>query len=109
MAALPPEKTRYPFYRRLGGPQGWSVTKKQPNLTVQKWQNSMHSLIVSDIKIRINVLQKKNNLKCITFFYYYRSNFKMPLRGRGAWNNMEIFLGLHTHTHIQTFAAKWIL
>ena len=21
---LPPEKTRYPFYRRLGGPQGWS-------------------------------------------------------------------------------------
>ena len=21
---LPPGKTRYPFYRRLGGPQGWS-------------------------------------------------------------------------------------
>jgi len=21
---LPPEKTQYPFYRRLGGPQGWS-------------------------------------------------------------------------------------
>ena len=21
---LPPRKTRYPFYRRLGGPQGWS-------------------------------------------------------------------------------------
>jgi len=21
---LPPEKTRYPLYRRLGGPQGWS-------------------------------------------------------------------------------------
>jgi len=21
---LPPEKTRYPFYSRLGGPQGWS-------------------------------------------------------------------------------------
>ena len=24
-AALPPGKTRYPLYRRLGGPQGWSV------------------------------------------------------------------------------------
>ena len=23
-AALPPGKTRYPWYRRLGGPQGWS-------------------------------------------------------------------------------------
>ena len=23
-AALPPGKTRYPLYRRLGGPQGWS-------------------------------------------------------------------------------------
>ena len=23
-AALPPVKTRYPLYRRLGGPQGWS-------------------------------------------------------------------------------------
>ena len=23
-AALPPGKTRYPFYRRLGGPQSWS-------------------------------------------------------------------------------------
>ena len=23
-ASLPPGKTRYPFYRRLGGPQGWS-------------------------------------------------------------------------------------
>jgi len=23
-AALPPRKTRYPLYRRLGGPQGWS-------------------------------------------------------------------------------------
>jgi hypothetical protein len=22
-AALPPKKTRYPWYRRLGGPQGW--------------------------------------------------------------------------------------
>jgi len=21
---LPPGKTRYPFYRRVGGPQGWS-------------------------------------------------------------------------------------
>jgi hypothetical protein len=25
-AALPPGKTRYPFYRRLGGPQGRSGT-----------------------------------------------------------------------------------
>jgi len=24
LAALPPGKTRYPLYRRLGGPQGWS-------------------------------------------------------------------------------------
>jgi hypothetical protein len=24
-AALPPEKTRYPLYRRLGGPQGRSI------------------------------------------------------------------------------------
>ena len=24
LAALPPGKTRYPFHRRLGGPQGWS-------------------------------------------------------------------------------------
>ena len=23
--ALPPRNTRYPLYRRLGGPQGWSV------------------------------------------------------------------------------------
>jgi len=23
-AALPPGKTWYPFYKRLGGPQGWS-------------------------------------------------------------------------------------
>jgi hypothetical protein len=23
-AALPPGKTQYPLYRRLGGPQGWS-------------------------------------------------------------------------------------
>ena len=25
LAALPPGKTRYPLYRRLGGPQGWSL------------------------------------------------------------------------------------
>jgi hypothetical protein len=24
LAALPPEKTPYPFYRRLAGPRGWS-------------------------------------------------------------------------------------
>ena len=24
LATLPPGKTRYPFYRGLGGPQGWS-------------------------------------------------------------------------------------
>jgi len=24
-AALPLGKTRHPFYRRMGGPQGWSV------------------------------------------------------------------------------------
>jgi len=32
-AALPPGKTRYPFYRRLGGPQGRSeqVRKSHPN------------------------------------------------------------------------------
>jgi len=24
LAALRPGKTQYPFYRRLGGPQGWS-------------------------------------------------------------------------------------
>ena len=31
-AALPPEKTRYPLYRRLGGPQGQSgrVKKNSP-------------------------------------------------------------------------------
>ena len=41
-AALPPIKTRYPLYRRLGGPQGWSgrVRKISPppgldTLTVQ--------------------------------------------------------------------------
>jgi len=41
-AALPPGKTRYPLYRRLGGPQGWSgrVRKISPQpgfelLTVQ--------------------------------------------------------------------------
>jgi hypothetical protein len=33
-AALPPRKTRYPLYRRLGGPQGWSgrVRKILPQL-----------------------------------------------------------------------------
>jgi hypothetical protein len=29
LAALPPGKTRYPLYRRLGGPQGWSWTGKE--------------------------------------------------------------------------------
>jgi hypothetical protein len=31
-SSLPPGKTRYPFYRRLGGPQGWSgqVRKLSP-------------------------------------------------------------------------------
>ena len=29
--ALPPGKTRYPFYRRLGGPQGWFLRKYRPN------------------------------------------------------------------------------
>ena len=33
-AALPPGKTRYPLYRKLGGPQGWSerVRKISPPL-----------------------------------------------------------------------------
>ena len=32
-ATLPPGKTRYPLYRRLGGPQGWSerVRKISPS------------------------------------------------------------------------------
>jgi len=24
LAAIPPEMSRYPLYRRLGGPQGWA-------------------------------------------------------------------------------------
>ena len=28
---LPPVKTRYPFYRRLGGPQGWSGRAENPD------------------------------------------------------------------------------
>ena len=34
----------------------------------------------------------------------------MPLRGRGAWKNMEIFLGppphTHTHTHIHRLSLQ---
>jgi len=29
---LPPGKNRYPFYRRLGGPQGWSGRAKKKQL-----------------------------------------------------------------------------
>jgi hypothetical protein len=36
LATLPLGKTWYPLYRRLGGPQGQSVTKTQQNLNVQK-------------------------------------------------------------------------
>ena len=45
-AALPPEKTRYPLYRRLGGPQGWFGWVQKPSSppgfdpwTVQPFEN----------------------------------------------------------------------
>jgi hypothetical protein len=38
-AALSPGMTRYPLYRRLGGPQGWSgrVLKISPPLGLNPW------------------------------------------------------------------------
>ena len=38
-AALPPGKTRYPLYRRLGGHQGWSgeVRKISPPTGFHPW------------------------------------------------------------------------
>jgi hypothetical protein len=38
-ASIPPEKTRYPFYRRLGGPQGGSaqVRKISPPTGFDPW------------------------------------------------------------------------
>jgi hypothetical protein len=38
-AALPPEMTRYPLYRRLGGPQGrsWRVRKISPPQGFDPW------------------------------------------------------------------------
>ena len=41
---LPPGKTRYPFYRRLGEPQGWSGGRKISSRTVQPVAQSLYRL-----------------------------------------------------------------
>jgi len=73
---LPPENTRYPFYRRLGGPQGWS--RRAENLVptrirrrsvqnVFSWATRPTLVNITQIKIKVNYKKVKYiNVKFIS-------------------------------------------
>jgi len=61
---LPPGKTRYPFYRRLGGPQGRSGRAENPVLT------GIRSRIVQPVVIRYNDWATGPTISVSSWFYY---------------------------------------
>jgi hypothetical protein len=72
--ALPPGKTRYPLYRRLGGPQGWfrQVRKPSPPPGFDPWTVQPLANHYTDYTIPAH---KVNKIKT-TFNFIYPSNMK---------------------------------
>jgi len=84
---LPPEKTWYPFYRRLGGPQGWSgrvgnlVPTGIRSRTTQPVVSRYTDWATRSTKIKQYTIQKyKPHLKCYSKFVFHVINFDMPQR-----------------------------
>ena len=87
---LPPGKTRYPFYRRLGGPQGWS--RRAENLvptgirsrTVQPVAQSLYQLSYP--------AHTSSCRKCVRYAPYTRPTQRLsrppPIHKLGAENHM---------------------
>ena len=54
LAALPPGKTRYPLYRRLGGPQGW------PGWVVHSTQQYYSDQIKDDMGTKCSIYERRS-------------------------------------------------
>ena len=71
---LPPGKTRYPLYRRLGGPQGWSG--RAENLALQEFDPRTVQPVVSrstDWDTRPTFLFQSRNNYFVTWWYLLTS------------------------------------
>jgi len=95
---LPPGTTRYPFYRRLGGPQGWSgraenlVSTGIRSRTVQTVAQSLYrlsypthdlwswnTLIISEVMLRLYTMDPEYT-KTVSSPKQPTSNFKHSVR-----------------------------
>jgi len=72
---LPPEKTRYPFYSRLGGPQGWSgraenlVTAGIQSRTVHPVAQSLYRLSYRvHLSVQYEVKIARNSNQSLSYF-----------------------------------------
>ena len=80
---LPLEKTRYPFYRRLGGPQGRAGRKENliptgtRSRTVQPLAQSLHRLSYLAHNIPNNMEQKCSTV--LHLLYWYTVCMSVPL------------------------------
>jgi len=95
---LPPGKTQYPFYRRLGGPQGRSgrVENLFPtgirSRTFQPAAQSLYRLSYS-AHIQVPCKTRKIKIECQLiqsdsvwwYFSIEKRGFKMPLYGSAKW------------------------
>ena len=108
---LPPGKTRYPFYRRLGGPQGRSgrAEKSRPHRdSIPDRPARSHSLYrlsypVHTLSLLIRINHNVPCVEVVQFDLFFRAqifSLSVVLQILSLFNSFEKQTTVYTHTYI---------